>query len=751
MVDLATLGLAVDSRQVRQASDDLSKFARTATDAERAASKTVETMAKGKPGATAFAQGFAQADAAQRNYTSSANKVVDSLSNQFIRLNSTERQWRIYQNTQRAGVSLNSEAGQAIAKMTGALYDMEQAQNRTTSSAERMVNSLTKRVVFAFIAAQAKEAVQAIINLNSEIANLGDVGRRTGMGNDLTQGLAAAAGNRGIGQSQFLDDMVKFSREVAESRRGLNDLARLMEANGIQASTTEQAFMAVADMVKNARTEADKFKIAQEAGLNPTRQMIRFLEQGADAIRRQASESLKFSDEQIRAAQGIEDRWNEFWTRWVQRGKAAVLAVFATTDNVDSFSGVDDPFNPPRGSTPAVGSPGDGSSITAEELKRNEAIQRRVQDMQIEARLAAEITTIGQQQVEMERFKLDLQRQKIPLAEQELLVAQKAAQQAAALDTARKQSMQARQIDAGLEIERLNMEISLTRATAEEIVRARKEFELYAAAKRQAAIEGRELHEEEIEQIQRLAQEFATTTRQLDRANAANARMRTGAKISEEALIDCFSQAKVAAEAFEGNLVRIGDRLVDIGGTWANFDWGGDNEFAVGGRSQFDSGGYVSTDWRIMGRDEYREWLKKQTEATQDNTTATQQLTSTFRDILSPLYTTDPRQSHLGFRTFADGGIMTGYGEMPLRKYADGGVANSPQIAMFGEGSGPEAFIPLKNGGVPVHLRGGQPITIDARQTIIINGSADDKAMEQFGRTNFQRQQGMMKMIGGRG
>lgn len=54
---------------------------------------------------------------------------------------------------------------------------------------------------------------------------------------------------------------------------------------------------------------------------------------------------------------------------------------------------------------------------------------------------------------------------------------------------------------------------------------------------------------------------------------------------------------------------------------------------------------------------------------------------------------------------FADGGVMTSRGPLPLRKYANGGIANSPQLAMFGEGSGPEAFIPLKNGGIPVHIR----------------------------------------------
>lgn len=58
--------------------------------------------------------------------------------------------------------------------------------------------------------------------------------------------------------------------------------------------------------------------------------------------------------------------------------------------------------------------------------------------------------------------------------------------------------------------------------------------------------------------------------------------------------------------------------------------------------------------------------------------------------------------------TFADGGIMSGSGAVPLRKYAAGGIANSPQLAIFGEGDTEEAFVPLPDGRrIPVNLMGG--------------------------------------------
>jgi hypothetical protein len=53
----------------------------------------------------------------------------------------------------------------------------------------------------------------------------------------------------------------------------------------------------------------------------------------------------------------------------------------------------------------------------------------------------------------------------------------------------------------------------------------------------------------------------------------------------------------------------------------------------------------------------------------------------------------------------ANGGIMTTSGPMPLKRYANGGIANSPQLAMYGEGRKPEAYVPLPDGrSIPVKL-----------------------------------------------
>jgi lambda family phage tail tape measure protein len=59
-------------------------------------------------------------------------------------------------------------------------------------------------------------------------------------------------------------------------------------------------------------------------------------------------------------------------------------------------------------------------------------------------------------------------------------------------------------------------------------------------------------------------------------------------------------------------------------------------------------------------------------------------------------------------KLFANGGVMTSSGPLKLQTYARGGIADKPQMALFGEGSTPEAYVPLPDGRrIPVAMQGG--------------------------------------------
>lgn len=78
-----------------------------------------------------------------------------------------------------------------------------------------------------------------------------------------------------------------------------------------------------------------------------------------------------------------------------------------------------------------------------------------------------------------------------------------------------------------------------------------------------------------------------------------------------------------------------------------------------------------------------------------------------------------------GLFDFADGGIMTSAGALPLQRYAGGGVATMPQLALFGEGAMNEAYVPLPDGrSIPVTMRGGGPTSI----IVNVNSTTGDRA-----------------------
>lgn len=65
--------------------------------------------------------------------------------------------------------------------------------------------------------------------------------------------------------------------------------------------------------------------------------------------------------------------------------------------------------------------------------------------------------------------------------------------------------------------------------------------------------------------------------------------------------------------------------------------------------------------------------------------------------------------TYTGAYGFADGGIMSAKGSLALHKYAKGGIADRPQMAIFGEGDMNEAYVPLPDGrSIPVTLSSGQ-------------------------------------------
>jgi hypothetical protein len=88
---------------------------------------------------------------------------------------------------------------------------------------------------------------------------------------------------------------------------------------------------------------------------------------------------------------------------------------------------------------------------------------------------------------------------------------------------------------------------------------------------------------------------------------------------------------------------------------------------------------------------------------------------------------------------YAKGGVMSRMGDIPLKTYSAGGVANSPQMAIFGEGSQNEAYVPLPDGRrIPVDLqgeggKGGNAVSVVNNISVNMPPNATREQGEQFG------------------
>ncbi|EHE6384911.1 tape measure protein [Salmonella enterica] len=82
---------------------------------------------------------------------------------------------------------------------------------------------------------------------------------------------------------------------------------------------------------------------------------------------------------------------------------------------------------------------------------------------------------------------------------------------------------------------------------------------------------------------------------------------------------------------------------------------------------------------------------------------------------------------------FANGGIFGKDGVIPLRAYRKGGIADSPQLAIYGEGDMNEAFVPLPDGrSIPVTLNtgGAGKGSVFSPVSIAINVNSDGSSSE---------------------
>jgi lambda family phage tail tape measure protein len=94
----------------------------------------------------------------------------------------------------------------------------------------------------------------------------------------------------------------------------------------------------------------------------------------------------------------------------------------------------------------------------------------------------------------------------------------------------------------------------------------------------------------------------------------------------------------------------------------------------------------------------------------------------------------------------ANGNIMTQDGPVKLNMYANGGIATSPQLSVFGEGRMNEAYVPLPDGrSIPVTMQGN---TNSGDTNVVVNVSVE-KGQADVGANNGEKAAELGRMVAG--
>src|SRR5581483_4241368 len=176
-MDLATINYKVDTKGLQdgvRALDDINAAnARTVVSL-----KGVETAARmGGPATKGYTDALAKAYGINDNLTRSQVGVIRSLEDQIAATQLSGKELAQYTALRRAGTAADTEAGRSIANLAAQQYELSQAQDKGTSVAGRWVDTLTRRLVLAYAISQVKDLIRWVVNLNSELAKTGDVGR----------------------------------------------------------------------------------------------------------------------------------------------------------------------------------------------------------------------------------------------------------------------------------------------------------------------------------------------------------------------------------------------------------------------------------------------------------------------------------------------------------------------------------------------------------------------------------------------
>ncbi len=338
------LGMEIDSRQAAAAARELDKLTPAAKRAEQAFQGLERSSMRAANSQRAEAQQIASAYGIRERMTAGQVATIrqyETLIGKQALLNAgMTKEAAVHTALRKANTTADTQYGRVVKELAGIHYDLENAQERAGRSSNSLANTLTRRFLTGLVVANVRQMVSAVMDLNRSLADVGDISRRAGMSSATFQGMEATAGAKGISGADFGKAVLDLGKGIDAAKRGSGELLALFRLNGVAVKDTEDAFYRVADLVRGARSESEKLRILQEAGLPATREFVKLMEQGGASIRDQVNTALAdgvaTSQLLIDKARGFDEAWNRGWANFKLQSRSALADAF---DGLNGLSG----------------------------------------------------------------------------------------------------------------------------------------------------------------------------------------------------------------------------------------------------------------------------------------------------------------------------------------------------------------------------------------------------------------------------
>lgn len=228
-LDVASLGLAVDSDQVAEANYQLRAMPMAASAAERAVQK--------------WGKSVDAATASNDNFSKRVRRTMADLDFQRQQLTRTAAEQEKYAAVKRAGVTAESAAGRAIMASVAALQvqraaSQQAAQSTTIMAKASAAGAAGWATMLRFagplaIAMLAVEKAQQAWTAGMKAADLGEQAEQIGVTTDQLQAYRFAGAQAGIATDQMDIALTKLARSMGSANDGNKEMIELFQKLGV--------------------------------------------------------------------------------------------------------------------------------------------------------------------------------------------------------------------------------------------------------------------------------------------------------------------------------------------------------------------------------------------------------------------------------------------------------------------------------------------------------------------------------------